>query len=136
MAERSKGKQKANQEEGPRYEPHPKHKVGFTVAGPPRTVPGASKCPPEIGATDATAMPREAFRAGFVDGESDARWPKCVYWYSDGRFYRALRTNRVTGVYHGFPEVPQAIPTWVKRKMRDRGILAPGEYRRFRSSIR
>ena len=118
----------------PVYEPNPKHKWGFTVAGPPVHVPSGSKCPRELPETAAADMLNEGIDEGYVEGTTSQDTPKRVYNYRDGIFYRAEITRPEADMYHGMPVEPIEVPTRVKRLMRDRGKLSQREYKRFRAS--
>jgi hypothetical protein len=119
-----------------RYEPNPKHKRGFSTASPPRRLAGASLCPSELCETDALEMLVHAYVSGFVDPRPMGGYPRHVYAFRDGTFFRADRTSRTEPIYHGCPVEPVEVPTGVKRRMRDLGVLTQPQYRKFCSSIR
>lgn len=114
----------------PTYAPHPKHKFGYSVAGPPRHLPGSSKCPAGMTLRQAQELVDQAFILQLFS-ESEGPFPGRIWAYLDGTFYCGMNTNLKVPTYHGYPVGPAEVPTAVKRRLLDAGILNKAEYRRF-----
>jgi hypothetical protein len=116
------------------YQPLRKHKWGFSVDGPPLHVAMGSKCPRDLPEADAPTMLEQGLTDGFTEGVTRTGTPKRVYGYRNGVFFRAEITSPEQDTYHGFPVEHTEVPTRVKRRMRERGVLTTREYKKFRAS--